>query len=79
MVGDAGYVWFNCFYFIPVISTFDTVSCVFCDDKYTLFFKISNHVAEGLNVKNCLKINQLARQPQTLKALMQKILVLDSE
>ena len=79
MVVDAGYVWFNCFYFITVISTFDTVSCVFCNDKYTLFFRISNLVAEGLNVKNGLKINQLTRQPQTLKALIQKSLVLDSE
>ena len=27
-------LWFNCFYFIKVISTFDTASCNFCDDKF---------------------------------------------
>ena len=34
---------------------------------------------DGSNVKNGLKIKQLAKQPLMLKTLMQKILVLDSE
>ena len=36
------------------------------------FFLISNQVAMGLNVKNGLKVKQLAKQLPTLKTLMQK-------
>ena len=36
------------------------------------FFLISNQVAMGLNVKNGLKVKQLAKQIPTLKTLMQK-------
>ena len=64
---------FKCFYFITVISTFDTASCFFFYDKYTGFVLISNQVAKGLNVKNGLKLKQLAKQPPTLKTLMQKV------
>ena len=32
---------------------------------------ISNQVAKGSNVKNGLKVKQLAKQPPTLKTLMQ--------
>ena len=42
-------------------------------DKYTGFVLISNQVAKGLNVKNGLKRKQLAKQPTTLKTLMQKV------
>ena len=37
-----------------------------------VFFLISNQVAMGLNVKNGLKVKQLAKQLPTLKTLMQK-------
>ena len=47
-VVDAGYVSFNCFYFITVISTFDTACYVFF---YTCFFLISIQVAKGLTIK----------------------------
>ena len=40
VIVDAGYVLFKYFYFIAVISTFDTTSCV--------FLKIRNQVAKGL-------------------------------
>ena len=40
VIVDAGYVLFKYFYFITVISTFDTTSCVFS--------KIRNQVAKGL-------------------------------
>ena len=45
----------------------------FCDDKYTGFVLIGNQAAKGLNVKNGLKLKQLAKQPPTLKTLMQKV------
>ena len=47
---DAGYISFNCFYFITAISTFDSASCVFWDDKYTRFF-LSNQVTKCLTLK----------------------------
>ena len=56
-----------------MISTFDTASCVFCDDKYTGFVLKGNQAAKGLNVKNGLKLKQLAKQPPMLKTLMQKV------
>ena len=45
----------------------------FCDDKYADFVLISNQVAKGVNVKNGLILMQLAKQPPTLKTLMQKV------
>ena len=36
---------------------------------------LSNQVAKGLTLKNDLKVKQLAKQPATLKTLLQKILV----
>ena len=47
----------------------------FFPEKYTCFF-ISNQVTtSGSNNKNGLKAKQLAKQPPTLKTLMQKILL----
>ena len=43
--------------------------------KITHAFFISNQVAKGLTLKNDLKVKQLAKQPATLKTLLQKILV----
>ena len=43
--------------------------------KITHVFFISNQVAKGLTLKNDLKVKQLAKQPATLKTLLQKILV----
>ena len=46
-----------------------------CNLSITRFF-ISNQVAKGLsNVKNGIKVKQLAKQPPTLKTLIEKILV----
>ena len=72
-----GMFHFNCFYFITVISTLDTASSVFCDDKYTSFFNKQAR-CYGSNVKNGLKVKQLTKHLPTLKMLMGKILVLDS-
>ena len=49
-------------------------------EKNILGFFISNQVTKGLKIKslyikNGLKVKQLAKQPPTLKMLMQKILV----
>ena len=40
---------------------------------YTCFYKQPSY--KGSNIKNGLKVKQLAKQPSTLKMLMQKILV----
>ena len=61
-----------------MISKFYTGSCVFCDDKNTLFFN-KQPSCYGPNVKNSANVKQLAKQLPTLKALMVKNLVLYSE
>ena len=42
---------------------------------YTRFFFNKQPSCEGSNIKNGLKIKQLAKQPLTLRTLLQKILV----
>ena len=50
----------------------------FCNDLHGFFYKQPS--CYGSNAKNDLKVKQLAKQPPTLKVLMQKILVqLNSE
>ena len=53
------------------------ISTNFFREKYTRFFykQPSYYKQQGFNVKNGLKVKELAKQPPTLKALMQKILV----
>ena len=46
-----------------------------CDDKYTISLFNKQPSCSGSNVKNGLKVKQLAKQPTTLKMFMQKILV----
>ena len=50
----------------------------FCDDKYTRSFN-KQPSCYGSNVKNALKVKQIAKEPPKLKMFMQKILMLDSE
>ena len=44
-------------------------------EPYTHFCFYKQPSCSGPNIKNGLKIKQLAKQPSTLKTLMQKILV----
>ena len=50
-----------------------------CDDKYTISLFNKQPSCSGSNVKNGLKVKQLAKQPTTLKTLMQKIWVFGCE
>ena len=50
----------------------------FCNDKYTCFFFSKQPSCLGFSIKNGPKVKQLAKQPPTLKMLLQKDLV-DSE
>ena len=43
--------------------------------RNTRFLLISSQFAEGLTLKNSLKVKQLAMQPPTLKMLIQKKLL----
>ena len=45
------------------------------EKNFKYMFFICKQVAKGLTLKNGLKVKQLAKQPPTLKTLMQKILV----